>query len=519
MSPESRKPRIALCLYGNFNNRLDSESGEKGYEYIKSRLIDEYSPDIFIYTSDLDNKERIKDLYGPWISKADFVKPLDFENIISNERGIDSSFFIPLERFRTLGNTLAFLFNRGTSIDLMTKHADSAGFVYDWVVVARFDLGQLDKVNGRHSHRVSEIGFHPDLDPDHFYSAQWQQHNLGLADQWFFSSQPNVEKLGRMYDWALTAFAAGSEYLTSLANGIPDSNNKEQFSNEILRLDTKPSKLAIVDPRLAINNHLLHKFFFRETGELYQQLRFTSDFRSAANVVYTHSDYSDVWPAFFGQLEKHLGPFKSNYVFVDRESKGIPSHFQQIIYDETKSYTDRLIECLARIPANTILFQHEDMILFRTPRAASLVELIEELDCENPRFVAAKLVSGGLFAHLPISRQKGFRKIWAGSPWIFSIQPTLWNKSSLEQLLGLHLNQSIWEFETKAQKSVRKLRFGIISPKRSRSKRGKYHWDNNIYPVISTAISKGKWVFSEYEQELSLITETYSIDPDLRGRA
>jgi hypothetical protein len=264
---------------------------------------------------------------------------------------------------------------------------------------------------------------------------------------------------------------------------------------------------------------LLHKFFFRETGELYQQLRFTSDFRSAANVVYTHSDYSDVWPAFFGQLEKHLGPFKSNYVFVDRESKGIPSHFQQIIYDETKSYTDRLIECLARIPANTILFQHEDMILFRTPRAASLVELIEELDCENPRFVAAKLVSGGLFAHLPISRQKGFRKIWAGSPWIFSIQPTLWNKSSLEQLLGLHLNQSIWEFETKAQKSVRKLRFGIISPKRSRSKRGKYHWDNNIYPVISTAISKGKWVFSEYEQELSLITETYSIDPDLRGRA
>jgi len=244
---------------------------------------------------------------------------------------------------------------------------------------------------------------------------------------------------------------------------------------------------------------------------------FTSDFRSAANIVYTHSDYSDVWPAFFGQLEKHLGAFVSNYVFVDRVSNGIPRHFQQIIYDDKKSYTNRLRECLKQVTEKVILFQHEDMILHGTPQSAELMTLIEELNSGSTRFDAAKLVSGGAFLHLPVSGHSEFRKIWRQSPWIFSIQPTIWRKSSLEKLVALHDNQTIWEFETKAQRSVRKLRLGTLSPKRSKNKRGRHHWDNPIYPVISTAISKGKWVFSEYETELQPILSSYGIDPSVRG--
>jgi hypothetical protein len=141
----------------------------------------------------------------------------------------------------------------------------------------------------------------------------------------------------------------------------------------------------------------------------------------------------------------------------------------------------------------------------------------EELDGDATRFEAAKLVSGGSFLHLPISGHRGFRKIWHLSPWVFSIQPTIWRKSSFEQLVGLHEGQTIWEFETKAQRTVRKLRLETLSPKRAKNKRGRYHWDNPIYPVISTAISKGKWVFSEYESELPQILSSYGIDPSVRG--
>lgn len=518
MKSETKMLRVALCLYGNFNNRLDSKSGQSGYDYLKNRLLDEYSPDIFIYSSDLENKARVLDLYGPWIINAEFRELPDFGNLLT-QRDIDPSVFTPLEPFRTLGNTLAFLWNRGSSIGLMTDYARVEKALYDWVIVARFDLGQLDKINGRHSHRVSEIGFNPHLDSSFIYSAQWLQHNLGLADQWFFSSQSQIEKLGQMYDWALDSFTQGSRLLASLETGVPDSNAEDPFSNEILIVGTKASRLDKVDTRLAVNNHLLHKFFFLEKENLYEQLRFTSDFRSAANVMYTHSEYKDVWPAFFGQLEKHLGAFKSNYVFIDRISDGIPSHFKQILYDDTLGYTDRLTHCLSMVPEEVILFQHEDMILYGTPRTTDLVDLIDEISTDTSRFDAAKLVSGGNFLHFPISRHRGFGKIWKYSPWIFSIQPTIWRKSSLEHILSLHESQTIWEFETKAQTSVRNLGIRILSPKKSRKKRGRLHWDNSIYPVISTAISKGKWVYSEYADELDPILTHYGIDPSIRGTA
>lgn len=244
---------------------------------------------------------------------------------------------------------------------------------------------------------------------------------------------------------------------------------------------------------------------------------FASDFGKCANIVYTHSDYSDVWPAFFGQLEKHFDVFKINYVFVDRVSENIPSHFQQIIYDDSKSYTHRLQKCLAEVTEDVILFQHEDMILHGTPRASDLLKLVEELNRVDAKFDAAKLVSGGAFVHIPFSGQGEFRKIWPKSPWVFSIQPTFWRKSSLEQLTVLHEGQTIWEFETKAQGSVRKLGVRTLSPKRTKNKRGHHHWDNSIYPVISTAISKGKWVYSEYESELLPILSYYGIDSSVRG--
>jgi hypothetical protein len=510
------KSNIALCLYGKYNNRLDSEAGDSGFQYIKTRILDEYDPDVFIYSSDLGNKNHIVDMYKPWLVKAEFVKEPNFK-LIQYQHGIQSSLFTPIEEFRTLENTLAFLFSRSGSIDLMKQYAQTRTESYDWVIVARFDLGQLDKVNGVHSHKVSEIGFVPKLDSSYIYSAQWRQHNIGVADQWFFSSQNNIEILNQMYNWALEKFKPNSTYLSTISNGVPDSNSNDQFSNEFLKCGPKSTDLVSVNTRSAINNHLLHKIFLFEQKNLYQNMRFTSDFRSAANIVYTHSDCKDVWPVFFRQLEKHTGPFKSNYVFINQISAGIPNYFEQIVYDDNLTYTDRLIHCLNQVSEDVFLLQHEDMILYDTPDVTKLINLIEELQNDNSRFDVAKLVSGGRFIHIPISGHSGFRRIWRHSPWTFSIQPSLWKKSSFQNLLNQHRGQSIWEFEVNAQKTVRELRLKILSPKRYRPKRGRHHWDNPFYPVISTAISKGKWSTSEYGLELGPILDDYNIDPKVRG--
>jgi hypothetical protein len=47
--------------------------------------------------------------------------------------------------------------------------------------------------------------------------------------------------------------------------------------------------------------------------------------------------------------------------------------------------------------------------------------------------------------------------------------------------------------------------------------RGKYHYDSEVFPYIATAINKGKWNFSEYQEELSLLFKEYNIDKNLRG--
>ena len=48
-------------------------------------------------------------------------------------------------------------------------------------------------------------------------------------------------------------------------------------------------------------------------------------------------------------------------------------------------------------------------------------------------------------------------------------------------------------------------------------KRGQFHWDSTIYPYFATAIVKGKWNFSDYEDMLKPILEDNNIDFVIRG--
>ena len=37
------------------------------------------------------------------------------------------------------------------------------------------------------------------------------------------------------------------------------------------------------------------------------------------------------------------------------------------------------------------------------------------------------------------------------------------------------------------------------------NKRGRNHWDSNIYPYVATAVVKGKWNLNEYSHKLNTI--------------
>jgi hypothetical protein len=222
-------------------------------------------------------------------------------------------------------------------------------------------------------------------------------------------------------------------------------------------------------------------------------------------VIYTHTDMRDVWPMFFGQLKKYIGDEKI-YVAVNKEDE-LLSEYSQIIYDDSNSYTDRWVEILPHIEEELLLFMHEDMILFDLPK----FDLIEKYS-----------------KYVYDDKVRSVKLIYAGSEYVqsdidenlvlnehskFSIQPTIFKKETLQNLVNTFPNKNIWQFE----ESIELTNFDYMIRFGGEPKRGIYHYDSFIWPYIATAINKGKWNMSEYSKELDSLFKEYNINPFERG--
>jgi len=273
--------RIALCLYGCFNNRSDNQADDKGYSYLKENILDKVeSVDVFSHSWDDGFKNKIDDYYNPRISL--YEKQIDF-NSIGREAGIDEVWInegfnrnVTLYQQCTINASLSFYYSRAKAIQFKSEYEKTHDFNYDCVVVARFDSGQ--RSTWHTGYNVSLIPFDPNLDMTYIYSAMWMQLNAGYADQWFFSNSENINKLGDMYDKALNDyFQKNSEYCNAITNGWFDSDDSSEISNEFIN----KNELAIRHkyPRWQmINNHILHKWHLYKVG-LYNKSKFLGEKR------------------------------------------------------------------------------------------------------------------------------------------------------------------------------------------------------------------------------------------------
>ncbi len=481
--------------------------------------------DLFLYSNDQSSFREITNTYQGIAKEIELEEPLDWDSQIG-KYSIDTSNFIPKEGFRTISNSLNFFYSRGKSIDLALEYSNNGKFEFEWIISARLDLGQIDKYNGYQPFRVSEIGFNPALDSRFLYSALWNQTNGGFADQWFYGNQATMSTFSKMAEESITYFTENSDYMKSLKNGIVYSNKENYFSNEIFHQYRLPKpQLATIDTTEAIDNHLIHKHFF-QTHNLLINSRFTSCIPDSARVVYTHTDYADCWTMYFGQVAKIGNFFLKNYVFVNREDPRIPEYFNQVIYDENLSYTDRLKSCLEKIEDEIVFFEHEDMILYDAPELSQLINYSKLMkttykDNFNPnKFDVIKMIRGGNFFSRKVLKKnvKSLQSISRFSPWIFSIQPSFWVRTSLISILAEHKGKGIWEFEAAAQRTMRSLKYRSALVSENTKRRGDFHFDSEIYPYIATAIVKGKWNTKEYNLELEELSREYEIDLNQRGR-
>lgn len=237
-------------------------------------------------------------------------------------------------------------------------------------------------------------------------------------------------------------------------------------------------------------------------------------------VLYTHTDYKDVWPLYFGQMKKYF-PDASKVMFVNKLDKDIDPDHRIILYDDKLTYRERVLSCLKQLNVYYIIYHHEDMFLYDTPDYERLMSYLEnvvdgtENKGHNSRFV--KLIRGGSqqgMNHIQYPELKSINSLFE---YVFAIQPTIWAKEKFQEIFEYSKGNNIWEFEVSASQTCRERNIYGWYVDDGGIQRGRYHWESKVYPYVATAVVKGKWNMKEYPNELKKLFEEYNIDYNKRG--
>ena len=239
-------------------------------------------------------------------------------------------------------------------------------------------------------------------------------------------------------------------------------------------------------------------------------------------ITHTHTDCYDVCKIYEGEMPNLLwgNNFWNNHFYLVnsdqlREKLKYKLTGKCFYYDDAISYPQRILNILSNIESEYIVLDHEDMFLYKKANIDKINNSLELLI--NKKLDCIRFIKNINAKYSSFSKNIEVEKIDSNSEWIFSIQPSVWRKFALIEILKKNLNVNIWELEYKSQKVVRELgiRIGVLSGESK--KRGIHHFDSAYYPYIATALLKGKWTISEYEKELKFLLNKYQIDPLIRG--
>lgn len=212
-------------------------------------------------------------------------------------------------------------------------------------------------------------------------------------------------------------------------------------------------------------------------------------------VCHTNSEYRDVLDIFLSRYDKYCSlplTIITNEMIEGRDC---------FVYESNTSYKDRWISFLNNVDEDICLL-HEDFILYET---ANIPSLPNQFDC-------VRLQKNGRleFKHI----ESNLYEI-VGDCDRFSITPSIWKSKSLLLFLLSCKANSIWDLEILEQHNTANLKIGFVYSDEVCV--GIYHHRSIFFPCILSAISKGKWNYSEYRSELECVFDEYSIDMNKRG--
>ena len=236
-------------------------------------------------------------------------------------------------------------------------------------------------------------------------------------------------------------------------------------------------------------------------------------------VTYTNSVMSDAWSIYFGQLDKHAGDFKS-FVFSDVESSDYPGH-KFLKYNNQDPYYKQYLDCLSHVNEDFVIYMQEDFFLYDSVDVKKIQEYVDFLK-KNDDYSFVRLIRCGYVEDTRTAKdidnhvESDLYDVNIDSTDSFSMQPTLWRKDKIAELYS-HVKSVKWFEAQHWFDGCKELNTKGVMTYNGEEKRGRYHYDSNVFPYTCTGITKGRWNMETYSDFLTEMFKKHSIDPYERG--
>jgi hypothetical protein len=227
-------------------------------------------------------------------------------------------------------------------------------------------------------------------------------------------------------------------------------------------------------------------------------------------VAYTNKNCSDLWNVFQKQTKKHTDlPL---YMISDEEVSNI-NLSGLFIYNNKDPYYKVWVDALSRFNSEYFIYLQEDFFLYKDVDKNKLNEYVEFLK-NNPEYSFVRLIKSGILGDKKITNT--LYEIESSNPFIFAMQATIWRTSDYIALME-RVKSDKWLENSDYSQAMNRMNMKGVYHYDNEPKRGGNHYDTNVYPYIATALVKGKWIMSEYSNELGPILFENNIDLNKRG--
>lgn len=225
-------------------------------------------------------------------------------------------------------------------------------------------------------------------------------------------------------------------------------------------------------------------------------------------VVYTNSNCSDLWEMFIKQNQKHIG-----WPIFFITNKIIPNFPEdsQYVYNNDDNYSDVWIAALNKINSEFFIYLQEDFVLYADANIKKINEYTQLL--KNSEYSFVRLIKSG---EVNEKVDSTLYEISSNNQFIFAMQTTIWKTKDYIKILE-NVHEEKWLETPRYMNFMKENKINGLCHYDNEPKRGGNHWDSNVYPYIATALVKGKWILSEYKNELSSLLDEYNINVNIRG--